>query len=329
MRNLIAHFKERPKTAVALLAVSLALGLTASWYVSEEYGPFDGYDGSGVATYVAGQPAPYAYDRMERGVADALVREARSTAFDDKNLGIAPPISPTAGETAADADQKIIRTSSMDLLVERAQTAALHVERIAKEAGGFVQSLSISERGNGVYYGNVVIRVPVERFEATLAALRGIATLVRNESSSGQDVTEQYTDLEAQLRNAEAQEETYLSVLKQARSVEDILKVQERLGAIRGHIESLEGRIQYLKNATSYSTISISLSEEATVRAPTKEFRPLAVIKAAFQALVIVFQDLIAGLLWVVIVWGGALLPIGVIVWFIRRWWKGRRKSRR
>ena len=92
-------------------------------------------------------------------------------------------------------------------------------------------------------------------------------------ATTGQDVTEQYTDLEAQLRNAKAQEEVYLEILKQAKTVEDILLVQDRLGNIRAVIEGLEGRIKYLENATSYSTITVSLQEEPVVRAPTKEFR--------------------------------------------------------
>jgi hypothetical protein len=235
-----------------------------------------------------------------------------------------PVPSPTAGQTAADVDQKIIKTGTIDMLVEEVSGTASKIGGIAVDRGGYVQSSSVSEGGNGAYYGEVVVRVPVEKIESTMVDLRGLATLVRNESSNGQDVTEQYTDLEAQLRNAKAQEETYLAVLKQAKSVEDILKVQERLGAIRSQIESLQGRIQYLTNTTSLSTISVSLSEESVVRAPTKEFRPVAIIKAAFQALVVVVQDLIAGLIWLVIVWGGILLPIGLVAWLIVRAWKRR-----
>jgi hypothetical protein len=115
--------------------------------------------------------------------------------------------------------------------------------------------------------------------------------------------------------------------LKQAKNVEDILSVQERLGSIREQIETLKGRIHYLTNATSFSTISLTVSEEPAVRAPTKEFRPVAIIKAAFQTLVVVGQEAVAGAIWLVIVWGGILLPMSFVAWFVYRAWK--RRARR
>lgn len=320
MRTIIAHFKERPKTAVLLLVIALLVA-AGVWVRQNQYARVgmpvlmgfgqqestdvygmmgDGIDGKAVAPTMVGAPVEYYNNRMM------------------------PPYYETAGQTAADVVQKIIKTGSLDMLVRDVSAAATEIGTIAAARGGYLQSSSISEGSDGTYRGNVVVRVPVEKFEATMTALRDLATLVRNESSNGQDVTEQYTDLEAQLRNAKAQEETYLEVLKQAKSVEDVLKVQERLGAIRAQIESLQGRIQYLANTTSLSTISVNLSEETAVRAPTKEFRPIAIVKEAFQTLIVVVQDVIAGLIWFVIVWGGILLPTGLVIWLAVRAWKRR-----
>ncbi|MFA5853850.1 MAG: DUF4349 domain-containing protein [Patescibacteria group bacterium] len=317
MQKLIAHFKERPKTFFVLLGVSVVL-MTA-WLangkrVADREAPWD------IKPPMLGEVG---YTVGSFGIANDAVKSTYESAPDFYGRMMPVPSS-TAGQTAADVDQKIIKTGALELLVDDVSNTAAKIGGIAVDRGGYVQSSSITEGGNGTYYGNIVVRVPVEKFESTMADLRGLATLVRNESSNGQDVTEQYTDLEAQLRNAKAQEETYLEVLKQARSVEDILKVQERLGSIRAQIESLQGRIQYLTNTTSLSTISVSLSEEPVVRAPTKEFRPVTIIKTAFQTLVVVVQDLIAGLIWLVIVWGGILLPIGLVVWLIVRAWKRR-----
>ncbi len=320
MRTIIAHFKERPKTAALLLVIALLVAVGV-WVRQNQYARVgmpvlmgfgqqestdvygmmgDGIDGKAVAPAMVGAPVEYYNNRMM------------------------PPYYETAGQTAADVVQKIIKTGSLDMLVRDVSAAATEIGTIAADRGGYLQSSSISEGSDGTYRGNVVVRVPVEKFEATMTALRDLATLVRNESSNGQDVTEQYTDLEAQLRNAKAQEETYLEVLKQAKSVEDVLKVQERLGAIRAQIESLQGRIQYLANTTSLSTISVNLSEETAVRAPTKEFRPIAIVKEAFQTLIVVVQDVIAGLIWFVIVWGGILLPTGLVIWLAVRAWKRR-----
>lgn len=328
MRQLIAHFKERPKTAALLLVIAFVISGAALWTAREDaYEPVSWQRGLYAVTSMGEQESSDGYGMMGGSPGKQIqpTMPGVPMVFEERMM---PPYygGDSAGPTAADVDQKIIKTGNMDLLVDDVADAAAKVGGIAVDRGGFVQSSSVSEGGNGAYYGNVIIRVPVEAFEEVMAELRGLATLVRNESSNGQDVTEQYTDLEAQLRNAKAQEETYLEVLKQARSVEDILKVQERLGMIRSQIESLQGRIQYLTNSTSYSTISVSLSEEPAVRAPTKEFRPFAIIKEAFQTLVVVAQDVIAGIIWVVIVWGGILLPIGLIGWFIARAWKKRRQ---
>ncbi|MBI4598584.1 DUF4349 domain-containing protein [Candidatus Uhrbacteria bacterium] len=245
-----------------------------------------------------------------------------NAAFQEKGVArdmIVPPFSPTAGETAAEVDQKIIKTGSLDLVVDDVSATASRVSALASGKSGFVQDSSVSEREDGTKFGNVTVRIPGNAFEETVDEIKSYAALVRSESSNGQDVTEQFTDLQAQLRNARAQEQVYLEILKKAETVSDVLAVQQQLGMIRGTIESLEGRIQYLENQTSYSTISVFLTEEPTLRIPTKEFRPSAILKEAFQALVAVFQNLAASAIWFVIVGGGILLPLGLLAWVVVR----------
>jgi hypothetical protein len=243
--------------------------------------------------------------------------------------GFFPPIPPpTAGQTAAEVDQKIIKNGHLRLVVEKVSEAVTKATELAARKGGFVQSSSVTERGDGTYFGEIVIRVPAKEFEATMTEAKSFATVVKNETSSGQDVTEQYTDLQAQLRNAQAQEETYLQILKRAQTVEDILMVQERLGNIRSVIESLQGRLKYLENVTAYSTVSISLEEEPRVRVPTKEFRLGAIVREAAQKLVAVGQKLIAGLVRVVIVWGGILVPLALLAWLVHKAWLRFRKPK-
>jgi hypothetical protein len=230
----------------------------------------------------------------------------------------APPMpAPTAGETAAEVDQKIIKTASLDLQVEDVPTATRRATELATERGGFVQGSSVSENNAGRKYGSVTVRVPAEKFEDLLGALRSLAKVVRNESVSGQDVTEQYTDLAARLKNAKAQEATYLAVLAQAKSVEDILKVQRYLGDIRESIERYEGQMKYLTNRTSYSTVSISFSEEPSVPVPGKEFRPGTAVREAWRTLVALAQALVIFAIWFVIVGGALLLPLLLVIWLV------------
>ncbi|HTM68854.1 MAG TPA: DUF4349 domain-containing protein [Candidatus Binatia bacterium] len=235
----------------------------------------------------------------------------------------APPTMPpdyyqNGGQTAAEVDQRIIKDGSLRLTVDKVTDALDRIAAIAKDRKGFVQSSSSSEREDGKHDGQVTIRVPVVSFEAAMGDVKALAKVVNYESTTGQDVTEQYTDLQAQLRNAQAQEEEYLVILKKAQSVEDILKVQERLGQVRGQIEQLQGRIKYLENMTSLSTITVSLTEETEVQAPTKEFRPGAIVKEAVQTLIVLGQRIVEASIWLVIVGGGIGVPVLLLVLVVR-----------
>jgi hypothetical protein len=320
MANLVAYFKQRPKTALALLAAAAVIAV--AWQVgmkqssqlsSNTVSP--SYDYGESAGGSAGYP----------GKAVAPTSPAMPPMMDVSGRDVYYPTpQPTAGETAAEVDQKIIKNGYLQMVVDKVADAASEIGRIATARGGFIQSSSVTERGDGTYTGETTVRVPVSKFDEAMTEIKKLATVVKSENTTGQDVTEQYSDLQAQLRNAKAQEEVYLEILKQAKTVEDILLVQDRLGNIRAVIEGLEGRIKYLENATSYSTITVSLQEEPVVRAPTKEFRLGAIIRDAVQTLVNSLQNLAAGLIYAIIVWGGILLPVGILAWIVWKLWKRR-----
>lgn len=221
----------------------------------------------------------------------------------------------TSGSTAAEVDQKIIKTGYLELVIDSADEAAAKISALTTSKGGYTQDSSISEDPDGTRYGTMTVRVPADEFENTMTEIKKMAVTVSTESVSGQDVTEEYTDLEAQLKNAQAQEAEYLVILKKAESVEDILSVQSYLGEIRGQIETLQGRIKYLSNLTSYSTITVYLSEDPTISIPSKEFRPWSAIKEAAQAVVSILQGLVITAIWLVILGGGVLIPVAAIIW--------------
>jgi hypothetical protein len=167
------------------------------------------------------------------------------------------------------------------------------------------------------------VRVPSDTFEDSVAAIKDLAVRVDRESINGQDVTEQYTDLEARLRSAQAQEEQYLVILDKAVTVQDILAVQQYLQNIRYEIESLQGQIDSLGNQTEYSTISVSLSEEIRVKVPTEKFDLGRDIRLAFDAVVRLAQAALTFLVFFVIVGGAIVIPAGLlialIIWVIRK----------
>lgn len=219
-------------------------------------------------------------------------------------------------QTAADdetMDQKIIKTGVLDLVVEKINDAVTKITDAVTQKGGFVSNSNIYTREDKTQYGTITVRVPSEHFETTMTGIKDIAEIVERESVSGVDVTEQFVDLESRLTNLRIEEEQYQEILKDAKEVEDVLKVTERLYDVREDIERIEGRLKYLANVTDLSTIRIDLSEEPIFEVPTAEWRPLTTIKNAFRSMIQFWQGLLGALIWVLFF----AVPIGILVFVI------------
>ena len=154
----------------------------------------------------------------------------------------------------------IIRTGNMELVVVDVAAAMERISGLARDYDGFVvASNSWQERERMM--GNIAIRVTAAHFDDAIRALRALAVEVRSESTSGQDVTEEYVDLTARLKTLEAAEAQLLKLMEQAGRVSDILEVQRELVKTRGDIEQTKGRMQYLEKSSSMSFIQVSLEQ--------------------------------------------------------------------
>jgi hypothetical protein len=157
-------------------------------------------------------------------------------------------------------ERMIIRNGSMQLVVKDVSEALKQITNLAGTYGGFVVNSSMQESQNRLY-GNISIRVESKRFNEALAALRALAEDVKAENTSGQDVTEEYTDLDAKLRNLQAAESQLLELMKKAGTVTEILGVQKELVTTRGEIEQNKGRMQYLEQSSDLALIQVSLEQ--------------------------------------------------------------------
>jgi molybdopterin converting factor small subunit len=157
-------------------------------------------------------------------------------------------------------ERMIIRTGYMTLVVVDVASAMEQITNLAASYDGFVVS-SNSWQDQDRMYASISFRVVSERFNDTLKALRALAVEVKSESTSGQDVTEEYVDLTAKLRNLEAAETQLLKLMEQAGEVSDILEVQRELVKTRGEIEQTKGRMQYLEQSSSMSYIEVNLEQ--------------------------------------------------------------------
>ena len=227
-------------------------------------------------------------------------------------------------------ERKITKNGSLELIVEKAEDTALAIQNIAEQAGGFVGHSQISEVSDGVKTGTITIRLPADKFNQAMTDIKQLANKVEQENVDAQDVTEQYTDLDARLKNARATESQYLAIMKQALKVQDMLDIQQKLGEVRGEIEQIQGQLKYLNSQIDMSTINVSLTAQADVQVFGIVWRPLTVIKQAFRNLLnslTSYVDAVVGLIFLLPVIALWLATIGVIIWVlwkIGRWLKNK-----
>jgi hypothetical protein len=225
----------------------------------------------------------------------------RGTAYDSSVQTAA------GGESGTpDIDRKIVKNGSMVLEVNDITEAIAGVAAVATDLGGYVV-YSNKSGDKDITYGQISIRVPSDLFDETFDRLRKLAVNVPSESTNSQDVTEEYTDLQAQLRNYEAEEAQYLELLKKAEKVEDILAVQRELYSVRGQIEQIKGRIQYLERTSDMALIDISLQKVKPIGGPT--WSALETLKSAARGLVSFGKALANILIWLLV-----FSPIWVII---------------
>jgi PKD repeat protein len=174
---------------------------------------------------------------------------------------MAPAPSPAnGGDISIDTDRMIVRTANMQLVVDDVREAIDKITELSEDLGGFVVTSSSWKEGERVV-GQIAIRVPSTDFNYAMGILRNMAVEVNSETTSSQDVTEEYIDLDATLRNLEATEEQLLRLFEKAEEVEDILNVQRELSRVRQDIERTKGRMQYLERTSAMSLIQVLLEQ--------------------------------------------------------------------
>ncbi len=222
----------------------------------------------------------------------------------------------------------------MALLVADTDAALDNVTLIAVGQGGYIVSSETEER-DGAKYAQLRLGVPVERFEETQRRLRTLAIKVLRDNASGEDVTDQYVDLQSQLNNLEATAARIRTFLDETETVEEALKVNAELTAIEGEIEQVKGRMNYLKDRSAFSSLSVSLEPLLPTPTPTPTatptptptpvaFKPGETAQDAFVTLGNMTKGLMTGLIQFTIILGPFLIPLALIIW-----WLVRRRRRR
>jgi len=162
-------------------------------------------------------------------------------------------------------DRKIIRDATIEITVESVPSAVAQIENLATRSGGFVSGSSMTienpqdEKDEQRQRATISIRVPASQYPSILQDVRELAGEVVSESSQATEVTEEYTDLQSELRNLQATEAQYLELLTRAETIDEILTVQDRLNSVRSQIERVQGRLNVLDDLTELATITVDI----------------------------------------------------------------------
>lgn len=213
----------------------------------------------------------------------------------------------------------VIRTGNISVVVDNVDSVESQIRQIAESRGGYVLGSQVSG-DDEQRRAQVSFKIPATRFDEAIAEVAKLALEVESQDVQGQDVTDEYVDLNSRLRNLQAVEARLIDFLQQAQKVEEALQVNQQLSEIQGQIEEAEGRIAYLKESAAYSTINVSMRGQAVVVvAADRSWSPGTTARNAANG-VLAFAQVVADILIVFVVWFPIWLPTLILgVWLWRR----------
>jgi hypothetical protein len=219
------------------------------------------------------------------------------------------------------ASRKLIRTGQVGLEVPSFPRAAEAVRKLAEELGGYVAESRAARQAGDRQGGSLTLRVPAERFEAAMGALKALGK-VTGESTSTQDVTKAYTDLETRLRiKREAAGRVHEILKARTARLSDVLEAERELARLTEEIEGMEGERRYYDQQIALSTITVEVQEPAPVLASSR-FAPIA---EAVRESVEVLAASVAAIIYATVF----LLPwivLGAAAWRVVRRVRARRR---
>lgn len=268
-----------------------------------------------ILTATACSAAPQLVAIEERSMEAPVSEPAREPQFGVEESGMAGDDA-FSGSSAAAVERLVIRTANLTIVVSDPAASIDDISGMAESMGGYVVSSNLfqttfSEAGVTADRGSITIRVPSERLGEALDEIKEEATDVRNEQVSGEDVTDQYTDLQSRLRNLQAAEEQLLEILNEATETDNVLEVFRELTRVREEIEVIQGRMQYLSESARLSSISVELIPDvADQPISIGGWKPVGTAKDAVEALLRTLRFLGDAAIWTAI----CVLPVGLLL---------------
>lgn len=214
-------------------------------------------------------------------------------------------------------ERKLIKNGSIEFEVSSVAETKDKISALVKDAGGYISSDNQNNYSGSPRFEQVV-RIPADKLDDFIAKIEAIARKVDSKSISTQDVTEEFIDVETRLATKKELEARYRELLKQAKSVKDIIEVEAQLNNVRSEIESMEGRLKYLNSQVSYSTLNVNYYQPATGNYGFGS-RFMNSFGDGWRSLLDFVIGLFASWPFIII--------IGAIVWLYVRWRRKRREN--
>ncbi|MBI2453136.1 DUF4349 domain-containing protein [Candidatus Peregrinibacteria bacterium] len=216
-------------------------------------------------------------------------------------------------------ERMVIRSGEIDMVVKDVRKSEESLKTLVTSSEGLIISSTINELKEGDLLASITLKVPVQAFDAILSEIRNLGIKIVSESFSGEDVTEEYQDLDAELKNREALENQFLEVLKKAENISDIIAVQQQLSYVRSEIDRLKGRIQYLERNVEMASIRVTLSTDSLSLPVTEQnqWQLAGVARLAVKGFILTLHSLVTALIWVTVfipLWAPILLVIRFII---------------
>src|SRR5437867_550512 len=220
---------------------------------------------------------------------------------------------------AFNADRNLILTANISMRSKDPWATSDRAQAIAIGLGGDVLGLNQSGKGDN-RSATLTMRVPATRFNDALRQLRELDGEVVTSNVAGQDVTDQFVDLQARLAAKQTEEQRYLALLARASTVDEILKVDAALGVVRTQVEQLTGQINSIKSRTEFSTIVFAVTPLDPLTPPDtgKVWDPSKTVGRAIAALAAMFQVFADITIWLVIFGWIPLIALGVALFAVR-----------
>jgi hypothetical protein len=225
-----------------------------------------------------------------------------------------------------ESEALIIKTANYKFQVENVEQSTKRIEAFATKHQAFIADMNLVTTSSSIT-NSVIIRVPSKNFETLIENLGKESIFTNFKRISAQDVTEEFLDIETRLQTKKEVRDRYVDILRnKAKTVEDVLKAEEQIRILQEEIESEEGRLKYLQNRVSLSTINLEIYQKVDYKETPDTYEKPYVVKAK-DGLSNGWRIVTRFSLFVLNIW--PIILIGLLIYWKREWIKTKLTSKK